>query len=614
MREEEAQTALEIFKLVGSIFVDNEKADESLHKTDSKAQGVGETLSKGIQTAAKWGTALVAGATAAASGVVKLATGSAATSDRVDKLSQKIGISREAFQELDYVTSQCGMSVESLQGGVKAMTSQMLAASKGTASSSAYFKELGVSVTDTSGKLRSQEDVFFDVVTALQGMENETERNAIASKLLGKSATEMGPLLNAGAGAMEDMRQQAHDLGLVLEDDVINNGVNLTDAMDRMKRSFSAIVTKLGGSVMPLVEKVADWITSYMPQLQSAVDRFAPVIVMMFAGIVPPLMALAEELLPVVFDLLTALLPVFTNIVQAVLPVIVQLVKMLLPPFVQIVQQLLPPLLTALSPLLSLLSPLIQLLNPILEIAIALIQPLVNIINNCIPPLVSAIKTLSGVLIDKLKPILQAVTDTIKTQFSKVLEGIRPIIDAVIGYLGGLINFITGVFTGNWKNAWNGIKTIFTNIWNGIKASFKTPINFIIDGINGFIRGINKIKIPDWVPGVGGRGFSISQIPRLARGGVLERGQLGLLEGSGAEAVVPLENNQKWISRVAQDMDVAMGGASGARVEALLVDLIELVRGLAKAGIYLDTGALVGGLAKPMDRRLGEISARKARA
>ena len=202
------------------------------------------------------------------------------------------------------------------------------------------------------------------------------------------------------------------------------------------------------------------------------------------------------------------------------------------------------------------------------------------------------------------------LSGTFKAAVSIVMNAVN----GIKGVFSGLIQFIKGAFTGNWKSAWEGVKKIFSSIWEGIKGAFKIPINWIIDGINAFIKGINKIKIPDWVPLVGGKGFSIKTIPRLAAGGVLEKGQTGFLEGNGAEAVVPLENNRKWIRAVAQDMDNAIGGASGGKVLAVLLDLLDEVTRLSKMGVYLDRDTLVGGLAEPMDRRLGMIRAQKARA
>ena len=97
-------------------------------------------------------------------------------------------------------------------------------------------------------------------------------------------------------------------------------------------------------------------------------------------------------------------------------------------------------------------------------------------------------------------------------------QGIMPIVQNVINIFQNIISFITNVFTGNWKGAWESIVNIFKNIIDGIINIFKMPLNWIIDGINVFIGGLNKLKIPDWVPVVGGKSLNIGKIPRLKVG------------------------------------------------------------------------------------------------
>ena len=139
-----------------------------------------------------------------------------------------------------------------------------------------------------------------------------------------------------------------------------------------------------------------------------------------------------------------------------------------------------------------------------------------------------------------------------------------------------LIDFIKNVFSGNFAGAWKNVLDAFGGVWEGIVGLVKTPINAAIGLINKFIGSINGLKIPDWVPGMGGTGIlNVPKIPLLAEGGVLERGQVGLLEGSGAEAVVPLEHNKRWINAVADDMAGALGGGD---TEGLLRELIDLQR------------------------------------
>ena len=96
---------------------------------------------------------------------------------------------------------------------------------------------------------------------------------------------------------------------------------------------------------------------------------------------------------------------------------------------------------------------------------------------------------------------------------------------------------------------WGGIKGVFIGIWNGIKSAFSSGINGLIGLINGFIRGVNKIKLPDWIPGVGGKGINIPLIPQvaLAKGGIVTRPTVALTGEAGPEAVIPLHRLKEFI-------------------------------------------------------------------
>lgn len=585
-----------------------------MSKTDEKAEGIGKTLAGAIGTAGKWAAGLGAASAAVGAGIFKVSTDSAAAADNIDKMSQKIGISRQSYQELSFITSQCGMDVDKLQVGMKTLTSVMDATRDGTSKSATALEQLGIAATNSDGSLRSSEDVMYDAIAALQSMGNETERARLATELFGRAGTEMAPLLNAGAGSVEEMRQQAHDLGLVLSDDVINTGVSLTDTLDQMKRAFSAIGTNLGGTLMPLVEDAAQFLISNLPFIQNIFATLAPVISEVAAQLLPPLMDLVTSLLPSLSGIITAILPTVTQIMTAVLPIIVQLLDTLLPPMIQIVDTLLPPLLQLLQPILSLLTPLIALLQPILDLVISILTPLAELISKRLTPFIGVVVKVINSALVPLQKAFVSVSGVLSGVFSAAFSIVGNLVGNIKGVFTGLISFITGVFTGNWRKAWSGVTQIFSSVFNGIKEIFRAPINWIINGLNTFIRGINRIKIPDWVPGVGGKGINIGTIPNLAQGGVLEKGQTGFLEGNGAEAVVPLHNNRKWISAVAEDMDSAVGGSSGKALEAKLDDILAAVEQILKAGIYLDTGAMVGALARPMDKKLGQFAAQKARA
>lgn len=163
-------------------------------------------------------------------------------------------------------------------------------------------------------------------------------------------------------------------------------------------------------------------------------------------------------------------------------------------------------------------------------------------------------------LLDKLSPAWAFLSNAVIGVLGSILAVVGDVIGSIIGILGGIIDFIVGIFTGNWKKAWNGVKDIFKNIVDGLVGIFKFPINLIIDGINSFIAGLNKIKIPDWVPAVGGKGINIPKIPKLARGGIVDSPTFAMIGEAGKEAVMPLENNTGWIDTLAEKLANKVGG------------------------------------------------------
>lgn len=447
--------AIEIFKLVGSIFVDSAEADKSLSKTDEKAKGVGSTLANGAKTAGKWALGIGAAAGAAGAALVAAAKDEAANLDVIDKASQRMKISAEAYQELAYAANLSGVEMSTLEKAAK--------------------------------KLEGTDLNFDDAISQIMSIGDESERTQAAIDLFGESvAYQMTPLLSAGADGLASMRQEANELGLVMSGDVVSAGATMNDSFTKVQEGLGAMKTSLVSGLMPFVQMGLDWVVQHMPEIQ----------------------AIVTEVTGTISNVITSLSPVITKVFE-----------------------------------------------------------------------------IAGTLWNTtLKPVLN-----------------------------GIISFVTGVFSGDWEKAWNGVKEIFSGIASGLGAIFKDPINFIINGINTFIRGINRIKIPDWVPGVGGKGFHINEIPNLETGAVLEKGQTGFLEGNGAEAVVPLDRNQKWIHAVAEDMKAA-GIGGDDQVLALLADILAKLEDLIKAGIYIDKDILVGVLAGPMDKKLGMIAAQKARS
>ena len=186
------------------------------------------------------------------------------------------------------------------------------------------------------------------------------------------------------------------------------------------------------------------------------------------------------------------------------------------------------------------------------------------------------------------------------------------------------------------RNAFSGWGSFFSGLWGKVKSKFGsigTSIgtamgNAVKNGMNGALSkvesAINKgiglinsaIRLANKLPGIDVGTVGKISLPRLAKGGVLERGQIGLLEGSGAEAVVPLENNKAWLSRVAEDLNELQQVPQYAddRIVNMLARIIALLEELKGMQVCLDSGVLVGELAQPMNQKLGTIYSRNNRA
>lgn len=546
-----------IFSVFGEILIDNTNADKSIDSTTEKAEKssskMGSAFSSIAKGAAAVGTAVVAGATAIGGAAYKIATSTAEQADYIDKLSERTGINREELQRWKHAADQSGVSVDSFKNGIKKMSDVIDDANNGSKTASTSLSRLGLSLDDLNKM--STEEKFNTITAALADMEQGAERNALGNDLLGKSYTEMLPLLNAGSDGMAALKKEADDLGIVMSEDTVKAGVVLGDTIANVKDAFGGLLNRIGAAAIPLIQQIADMIIAGLPKIQALFGKLVPVISSVFERLLPPLFELIQTLFPVLMDLISSLLPPIESIITAILPVIINLIQQLVPFLIQIVQQILPivvqlieglmPLITEilntvlpviiqlLQALLPLLIEIIQavlpviieliqltapILKPILELLFTLLEPLLDLLNLILPPLISLFTGLISKALTPLKAALGVVADVLNTVFKGAFEGIGKVVGNIKNVFSGIIDFVKNVFTGNWRGAWDAVVKIFSNIFEGIKNAFKVPINWIIDGLNVFIRGLNKLKIPDWVPGIGGKGLNIKEISRLRIG------------------------------------------------------------------------------------------------
>lgn len=498
-----------IFQLFGSIFIDNEKANTAIEETDKKASSSGKSMGTSFSSIAKgaaaMATAVVSAASAIGAGLYKMASSTAEAADKVDKGSQQIGFSTEAYQKWDYVLSQNGASIDNLATYTARLTNTLDDAKNGSESAIAKFERLGLSVDELAGK--SREEVFEAVIASLADMTDEAERTAIANDLLGNKSSALAAMLNGGSAAIEEMKDKASELGMVMSEDTIKAGVNFTDLVDTTKRSLKGAISTLGGTVLPIINKVLNAVIQKLPSITNMIKKAAPIVEALADQVLPPLFELAEQIFPLLMDLFSALLPVISEIIGAILPVIIDLLKTLLPPIIQIAQGILPiviQLLNLLVPILNLIAPI---LTPILELLTAILSPLLELISGILEPLISILTTLMDAILKPLTGVMNSTAGTMTGSFMGAFQSILSVIENVKKHFQLVIDFVKNIFAGDWKAAWGNIKDIFANMWEGIKNVGKGALNGLISifemGLNGIIKFINMItqgvsKIWDW--------------------------------------------------------------------------------------------------------------------
>lgn len=271
-------------------------------------------------------------------------------------------------------------------------------------------------------------------------------------------------------------------------------GAKGTAVFDGFIRAAQTVGSAIGSLVGFITEHVLGVIVSdVIPGIVGGIQQAAPVIMQIvqaianfIAGIIPVIGGFIAGIMPVISEIITF---VQTNVFPIVQQIFSFIVSTVLPAIVSGVQFL------------------AATITAVLSAVLPVVQTVFTTIWNIIQPILQQIFT-----------TVQAVLPSVLAIFQNVFNTIGGVVNGLATVLSGLIQFITGVFSGNWGQAWEGIKSVFSGAWDALTSIVKGVINNIIGIINGAIAGLNSIKIPDWVPVVGGKGVNIPQLPTFARG------------------------------------------------------------------------------------------------
>lgn len=205
-------------------------------------------------------------------GLSGLTINAAKAADDLATLSSVTGLSTDALQEFEYAANLIDVSTDTMTGSMTKLVSTMRSARDGSSSVAQAYQRLHVSITDSSGQLRDANTVFYQVVDALGKVRNETERDALAMQIFGKSARDLNPFIEAGSGKLRELAKEAHDMGYVMDNETISKFVELSDAMDRMEKQGEALKNSLAVALLPLLTKLFEAMAAIpAPVLQTVV-------------------------------------------------------------------------------------------------------------------------------------------------------------------------------------------------------------------------------------------------------------------------------------------------------------------------------------------------------
>lgn len=182
-------------------------------------------------------------------------TDGAKYADEINTLSAQTSVSTETLQKYNYMSGLVDVDVNTIAKSMQRLTKSMSSAKDGTGATADAFSTLGVNVTDANGNLRDNEEVFNDVIKALGNMKNETERDAVGMQLLGKNATALNPLIEAGAEQINAWAKEAEDAGYIMSDDMIKGLVKVQDEFDRFDATIQGVKNGIAAGLAPALER-----------------------------------------------------------------------------------------------------------------------------------------------------------------------------------------------------------------------------------------------------------------------------------------------------------------------------------------------------------------------
>lgn len=483
----------------------------------------GESLAKGLKATAGIVagamTAITAGAIATGKAFIDATNDVATYGDTVDKESQKMHISAEAYQEWDFILQHAGTSVDGMKTAMKTLTAQV-------ESGSDAFEALGLSTEQIANM--SQEELFGAVISGLQSIEDETERTTLAQSLLGRSSVEMTALFNMSAEETEELRNQVHELGGVMSDEAVKASADYTDSVTNLKTSFTGLKRNLMSDFLPSITKTMDGLSKVFSGDESGIGMIQEGITSLISNVTalaPQFFTLAQTL---IFSMLQGFAPMLPQLTETLFSIVIQAITLLtgmlpsiMPSIISGLQGIFQALFQALPVITSALFDLVMSLinwlaegdnihnfiNGIIQVVTLIVHQFSEILPVLLPAIVKILGEIINCLVepDNVQALVGAVMELVGAIFVALVNCVPEFIDFVIGLVDnlsdlvarflewivpivsqGLTNVINTV-----KNWGSNIKNFVVGLWNNIKTGVS---NFITTLKTNFSNGFNAIK------------------------------------------------------------------------------------------------------------------------
>jgi len=427
------------------------KAADQADDAGGRFEKLGGVL-KGIGVA--MGAALAAIGTAAVGAgkaLVDMSVNSAAYADEILTASTVTGMSADSLQAYKYAAELVDVSLDTLTGSMAKNVRSMSSARKGTGEIADAYRRLGISVTDANGNLRDGETVYWETIDALGKVSNETERDALAMQIFGKSAQELNPLIAQGSAGIAELTEEARRMGAVMSEDSLNALGKFDDSIQRLKAGGEAAKNMLGTVLLPQLQILADdgvallgEFTRGLSEANGDWTKISEVIGNTVGSLVGMLMENLPNLIQVGLDIVTSIGGAIVDNLPIIIDAAVRIVMTLLQALIDALPQITE---GALQLVMALVQGIIDNLPALVEAAVQMIAALASGIGEALPELipavVEAILLIAEVLLGNMDKILDAAFQIIQGLAQGLLNALPKLIEALPEIIASIVNYIT---------------------------------------------------------------------------------------------------------------------------------------------------------------------------